>query len=524
MLELLAQAGGIRDLLSWSFEWQTLTPELIVLLFALLAPIVALWNTDRKGMRQFTMIGLAGALLMVIGSLWLNVDGTRGLNAAIPGTGIRFTLQYIGYDLKGVYAITAYSQLLKAIFLSVAFLTVMGAGRPLKGKAEEDHGEFYSLIMFATLGMMIVASAHELFTMLLGIEIASMSSYILATFKRDARGAEAGLKYFVIGAISSGMLLFGISLIYGATASTNFEVIRNRLAGGNFDVLAGASMVFMLAGLGFKISSVPFHSWAPDVYHGATPQVAGMLASASKAMGFAAIFGVFLVAFGSISHTWELVIALVAVASMTFGNLVALRQQSVTRMLAYSSIAQAGYLLIAVAVGTWYAVGGGLLHLMVNAAMKLGAFLIIGVLVSKGVGDRIEEMRGLRYRAPLLAFAMTIFLLSMAGLPPLGGFASKFVLFSSAIDVGITQHLGWLIWLAVFAVINSAVSLYYYLRVIRAMYVDDPAPDAEPIEVESGIRLAITICLLAVLAIGFYPQPFVDIAMTAARSLITPGA
>lgn len=514
MLEILAQ-GGIRDILSWSFEWQTLTPEFIVLLFALLAPIVALWNTDRKGMRQFTIIGLAGALLMTIGSL-------AGANWSIPGTGIRFTLEYIGYDLRGVYAITEYSQLLKAIFLSVALITVIGAGRPFKGKAEEDQGEFYSLLMFATLGMMIVASAHELFTMLIGIEIASLSSYLMAAFKRDGRGAEAGIKYFVFGAISSGMLLFGISLMYGATATTSFESIRASLAGGGFDLMAGVSMVFLLAGLGFKISAVPFHAWAPDVYHGATTPVSGMLASASKAMGFAAVFGVFLVALGSVSHTWELAIAILAAASMTFGNLVALRQKSVVRLLAYSSIAQAGYLLIAVAVGTWYALGGGLLHLMVNAAMKLGAFLVVGALLARGIGDQITDFRGLRYRAPLLAFAMAVFMLSMAGLPPLAGFASKFVLFSSAIDAGITQQLGWLVWLAVFAVVNSAVSLFYYLRVIRVMYVEEPE-DTETIDVPGGVKVAITACLLAVLVIGLWPQPFVEISMEAARSLLVPG-
>ncbi len=511
--------ASLRDLLLFDFEWQILTPEFVVLLFALLAPIVALWNTDRRGMQQFAAIGLGGAFLLTLGSL-------LGWNAAIPGTGIEFTLEYIEtsdgdpLDLKGVYDVTVFSQVLKLIFLGVSFLAVLGAGRPFRGPAEEDWGEFYSLLMFATLGMMIVASAHELITLLLGIELASMSSYLLAAFKRDRRGAEASMKYFVIGAISSGMTLFGISLLYASAGTTELRALGSVLSTGGFDAVAGVASVLLIGGLGFKISSVPFHAWAPDVYHGATAPVAGMLAAGSKAMGFAAVFSVFLVGLGAVKGTWELAIALVAAASMTFGNLVAIQQKSVARMLAYSSVAQAGYLLIAVAVGTWFAVGGGILHLMVNAAMKLGAFLIVGVLLALGVSDTVDGYKGLGKRAPLLAFAMTVFLLSMAGIPPLGGFTSKFVLFSGAVDAGITQSLGWLIWLAVFAVLNSAISLFYYLRIIRNIYVEDG--NTERLSVPVGAQVAVAVCLVAIIAIGVWPQPFVDTAMEAARSLLIP--
>lgn len=528
---LLAVAGylagvylaGWPNPLDWissiPFEWQAATPEFVILLFALLAPLVGLWDTDRRGMQQFALIGLGGGFLLTLGSL---LDFSRDL----PGTDIDFTLEYIGTAIGGVYAITYASQLLKLVFLGVAVLAVIGIGRPLAGKTEEDYGEFYSLLLFATLGMMIVASSQELFTLFLGIEMTSMCSYLLAAFRRDRIGSEAALKYFVIGAISSGMTLFAISLLYGMAGTTVIADMAAAITtGGDYDVVSLLAIVLLLAGLGFKISAVPFHAWAPDVYSGAPVPVAGILASASKAMGFIAIVQVFLVGLLGVKSNWELAVGLIAVITMTVGNLVALQQTNLRRMLAYSSIAQAGYLLIAIAVGTWFAVGGGIFHLLTNAAMKLGAFLVVGALLYAGIPDHVDGWRGLGRRAPLLAFAMTVFLLSMAGLPPFGGFASKFVLFSGAIDVGVTQGLGWLVWLAVAAVLNSALSLYYYLRVIRAMYVDGPESTVEGATVERvavplGTTVAVVACLVLILAMGLVPQPFVEASMKAAQDLL----
>ena len=500
------------------FEWQAATPEFVVLLFALLAPLVGLWDTDRKGMQQFALIGLGGGFLLTLGSL-------LGSTYNLPGE-TDFTLQYIGTDIGGVYSVTYASQLLKLVFLGVGVLAVLGIGRPLKGKAEEDYGEFYSLLLFATLGMMVVASAQELFTLFLGVEMTSMSSYLLAAFRRDRAGSEAGLKYFVIGAISSGMTLFAISLLYGMSGTTVLADMAAAITvNGGYDAASLLAIVLLLAGLGFKISAVPFHAWAPDVYSGAPVPVAGVLASASKAMGFVAVFQVFLVGLAGVKSNWELAVGLLAVLTMTVGNLVALQQTNLRRMLAYSSIAQAGYLLIALAVGTWYAVGGGIFHLLTNAAMKLGAFLVVGALLYAGIPDHVDGWRGLGKRAPLLAFAMAVFLLSMAGLPPFGGFASKFILFSGAVDVGVTEGLGWLAWLAVAAVLNSALSLYYYLRVIRAMYVEAPESAAEGaaverVEVPVGTTVAVVACLVLILAMGLVPQPFIDASMKAAQDLL----
>ncbi len=516
---------SFNDVLRWITppqDWQVLTPDFVVLLFALLAPLLALWDTDRRGMQQFTLIGLGGAFLLTLGSL-------LGWNQGI------FSLDYIawsaqsaaaGHYVTDAFRVTEMSQTLKLLFLGVAFLAVLGAGRPLKqkgisGRAEEDHGEFHSLILFATLGMMIVASAQELIVLLLGIEVASMSSYLLAAFRRDRDGAEASMKYFLVGAASSAFTIFGISLVYGMAGTTHIPTLGATLVtGGAFDAVSFVAILLVGAGLAFKVSSVPFQMWAPDVYYGAPVPVAGMLASASKAMGFVAVFNVFLVGFFGLKANWELALAAIAVATMFVGNLVALQQDSIRRMLAYSSIAQAGYLLIAVVVGTQYAVGGGILHLLTNAAMKLGAFLIVGALIYSGVPDRVDGWKGLGKRNGFLALAMTIFLLSMAGLPPLGGFTSKFVLFSSAVDVGIVQKLGWLVWLAVFAVVNSAISLFYYFRVIRAMYVEEGS-ETERVLVGPGVRVAVGACAALVLLVGFYPAWFVDAAMAAAGDLLS---
>ncbi len=527
----------LNAVLSPDLHWQIFTAEFIVVLFALLAPLIGARDPDRKAMRMFALFGLGGAFVVTLGSL-------LSWNFAIPGINLDFTLEYqeacaqaIADGVSSpcnVYAVTPASLLFKLIFLGTAFLAVLGSGKLLDRRTEDDYGELFSLILFATVGMMVAASAKDLIVLFLGIEMASLSSYLLAGFQRDRIGAEAAMKYFLFGAVSSGLTLYGISLLYGVAGSTNIAALGTAITtGGAFDAMSFIAIVFFLGGLGFKISSAPFHLWAPDVYSGSPSPVAGMLAAGSKAMGFAAVFNVFLVGLIGVAQNWQLVVAVVAVVSMFVGNLIALKQNSLRRMLAYSSIAQAGYLLIAVVVagaaagtnafGTHatYALGGGMLHLIVNAAMKLGAFLIVGVLILAGIPDRLEAYKGLSKRNAFLALAMAIFLLSMAGIPPLGGFTSKFVLFSAAVDTAITKQLGWLIWLAVFAVANSAISLYYYVRVIRAMYVeggDEPA--GNPIHVDQSAMVAIGVCAGLILLVGVWPSWFVDVSMDAARSLV----
>lgn len=527
--------------------WQAIEPEILIAAFAILVPLMALPGRrrkdgtrvpgmDRAGIRQFTLLGLLFALLLTLGSLARfsieQVPFPRlGLGSIQLGP-FPFSLDFIGATV-GTLSVTYASQLFKVVFLAIAFLVVLGMGRPLRGKADEDWGEFCSLILFATLGMMVVASANELITLVLGIETASMASYILAGFRRDRAGAEASLKYFTIGAISSGLLVFAVSLLYGIAGTTSIPALAASITAGPFDALLFIPIVMFLAGLGFKVSSVPFHAWAPDVYAGAPPPVVGLLASGSKAMGFVAAFNVFVVGLGGVKASWQMAIAAVAAASILFGNLVALQQNSVRRMLAYSSIAQAGYVLIAVVVGTsgadaaWgnepgtWAVGGGIFHLLTNAAMKLGAFLIVGALLWAGIPDTIDGWKGLGKRSPLFAFCMTLLLLSMAGLPPLGGFASKFVLFSAAIDAGANAGLGWMVWLAAIAIAGSAVSLFYYLRLIRAMVVEPGEPGR--LDAPNGTIAAVVICTAAVVLMGLWPGPFMDVSFNAAEDLLRMG-
>lgn len=532
--------AGLRDAMAIPPVWQALMPDLVIMLFAVLAPIVGLGNSTGRDMRNFTLFGLGGALALTIFSLMggvIDLGFWRFDALASNFDYIKHSQDALaaGDPVANVLGVTYASQIFKVLFLGVGFLAVLGVGRPLKGKVEEDWGEFYSLILFATLGMMVVASARDLIVLWLGIEMASMSSYVLAGFRRDHIGAEASLKYFTIGAISSGLALFAISLLYGMAGTTDIRALATvMVAHGPFDAAMLIPIVLLLAGLGFKISSVPFHAWAPDVYVGAPVPVAGMLAAASKAMGFAALFTVFLVGMPDAKANWELVVAVIAVVSMFVGNLIALQQTNIRRMLAYSSIAQAGYLLIALAaagsVGGAHAqgtdamltaswsLGGGVFHLIVNAAMKLGAFLIVGALLLAGLPDQLQDWRGLGRRNPLIAFAMTVFLLSMAGLPPLGGFASKFVLFGGAVDSAFTHGYGWLAALAVIAVINSAISLWVYIRVMRTMYVDEGEPGRLPIA--NGTGVAIGICAVLVILMGVWPQPFLDASFKAAQSLL----
>jgi NADH-quinone oxidoreductase subunit N len=280
-------------------------------------------------------------------------------------------------------------------------------------------------------------------------------------------------------------------------------------------VILGIGMI--IVGIGFKIAAVPFHMWAPDVYEGAPTTITALLAAGSKKMGVAAFFKLFLVALLAYKADWDVAIGIIAILTMTVGNLVAIQQTSVKRMLAYSSIAQAGYILIAIPVATDYALAGGILHVITHAAMKSGAFFVLVALATAGLGERLGDFSGLNKRSPFLAFSMAIFVLSLAGIPPLAGFTSKFVLFSGAI-FGASDGQGWLVWLAVAGVLNSALSLFYYARIIKVMYMND-APVKAKLMIPKSVKIAIGAALIATIVIGIYPEPFIDAALNAAHDL-----
>ncbi|MFQ6090603.1 MAG: NADH-quinone oxidoreductase subunit N, partial [Candidatus Bipolaricaulia bacterium] len=420
----------------------------------------------------------------------------------------------------GTVKLDQFSLIFQGLFMFVSLLIVIGSPDYIEG--EDNQAEYYSLILFATAGMLVVASAADLIALFVGFELSSLSTYALtAWFKREERSLEAGVKFFVIGALSSALALYGITLIYGAAGTMKIAELTSKLGEGA-RLTEELGLLLILAGFGFKITAVPFHSWAPDAYEGAPTTITALLSTGSKKMGFAALLKIFFIAFIALKLHWIYLIAALALLTMTVGNLAAIPQRNIKRLLAYSSIAQAGYIMIAFPVATRYAIAGGLFHVVTHSLMTAGAFLIVAALSSRGVGEEMEQWSGLYKRAPLMAFSMAVFLLSLAGIPPLAGFASKFVLFSSAVDAALgLEGQGWFLWLAIVGVLNSALSVYYYARIIRQMYIVPPETE-ERITVPFAAFLPVALTLALVILIGLYPDPLISFGLKAAGSLLTP--
>lgn len=399
------------------------------------------------------------------------------------------------------------------ILLSLAYL-----------KAERINlGEYYGFLLLALSGMMIMVSAVDLLTIYLGTELMSLSLYVLAGFKRfEARSLEASAKYFVLGSFSSGILLYGISLLFGVAGSTRLSAIAAAVANRGLDdpalVLA---MILLVVGFGFKVAVVPFHMWTPDVYEGAPTSVTAFMAVASKAASFGAFVRVFLEGLGGLKANWYGLFLAVCIATMVLGNVVAIVQTNIKRMLAYSSIAHAGYALIGVVVAGQADTEGAvrssglssvMLYLAVYAFMTLGAFAVVAML-RKGIleGEEIEDFTGLAKRQPIAAFLMLVFMVSLAGIPPTAGFIGKFYLFLAAVNAGLA-------WLAVIAVLFAAVSAYYYLRVVMVMYMRelDTAAGLTPRFASSPAMTVVLACAVAgVVILGLYPDPLVSLTTSA---------
>lgn len=473
--------------------------EIVMVAFAVAIPAIYFGTKSDKVVSAVSLVGIAASIALVL-LFWF--DGAQPV-----------TLE------GGLLRMDAFSAIFKLVFLSVAFYVVLASSRYVQG--ERHVAEYYTLIMMATVGMMVVASSLDLITLFIGIELASLSSYALVGFrKKDKKGAEAATKYFVIGAISSAIALYGISLLYGLAGSTLFTDIGTAVGGmKSMDPVIYLALGLLIAGFGFKVAIVPFHMWAPDVYEGAPTTITSLLAASSKKMGFVALFKIFLIGLIAIRVEWQFVVAIIAVATMTLGNLIAIPQTNIKRMLAYSSIAQAGYILIALPIGTDYALAGGIFHIITHAFMKGGAFIIVATLSTVAVGETLSDYKGLAKRSPLMAFSMMLLLFSLAGIPPLAGFASKFVLFSSAIDVSIAPADNWIVWLAIAGVLNSALSLYYYVRVIKYMYVEKGP--TERLKLPKAMVAAVLITVIATTVIGLYPGPVISACQEAARAFFT---
>jgi NADH-quinone oxidoreductase subunit N len=383
------------------------------------------------------------------------------------------------------------------------------------GRTGSESGEYYSLLLFSTAGMMLMASAGDLIVVFLSLELMSLSLYVLAgLFKTRLTSGEASLKYFLLGAFASSFLLYGIALIYGATGSTNLDRIAAAAATRNAEPMVLIGLGMMLVGFGFKISSVPFHMWAPDVYEGAPTSVTAFIATGSKAAAFAAMIRVLVVALRGAQPDWSALLWALAALTMTVGNVVALAQSNLKRMLAYSSIAHVGYMLMGLVAGGAPGAGAILFYLLAYTFTVVGAFGAISLCARAGEeAVEVGDYAGLARRQPVLAATLAIFLLSLVGIPPLAGFVSKFYLFGSAVRAGY-------VWLTVIAVLNSAVAAYYYLRVIVYMYMREP--DGDPISIAPSLAggLALTLAIIGIVVLGVMPAPFADLAQAAVAPLL----
>src|SRR5262249_11175334 len=394
----------------------------------------------------------------------------------------------------GLLAVDGFALFFKILFLVAAAVVVLMSARYLEVE-RVSAGEYYFLILCATLGMMVMAGGIDLISIFIGLETMAVSFYILVgLIKPDQRSNEAAVKYFLLGAFSLGVLLYGMSLMYGLSGTTSLRAMAPLFAGQEHDSRLVLAVILVVAGVGFKIAAVPFHMWAPDVYEGAPTPVTAFLSVGSKAASFAMLLRIFLEGLPAMSADWRLLFYVLSIITMTVGNFAALTQTNLKRMLAYSSIAHAGYVLIGIVAGTERGVTATLIYLLVYSFMQLGAFAVIVLLRRQDVvGDELKDFSGLYLRNPFAAFAMLLFMLSLGGIPPTAGFMGKFWLFSAAIDAGYY-------WLAVIGVLNSAVSLYYYIRVVVFMYLKKETIGSTPttsptLAIVLGLAVAATLVL-----------------------------
>ena len=452
---------------------------------------------------------LAWVALAVLGGAAAALLATDGANVTVA---------------RGLVAVDGFGFFFDVLFVLAAAITVAMSPRYLAVEGVRP-GEYYFLVMSATLGMTFMAGGIDLITIFIGLETMAVSFYILAGYIRPSRRSnEAALKYFLLGAFSLAILLYGMSLLYGLAGSTHLRTIATALAAGHGGPMLPLAVILLVAGIGFKIAAVPFHMWAPDVYEGSPTPVTAFLSVGSKAAAFAMLLRIFiegLPAFrmSGLGLLWESPIGwtfffyVLAIVTMTAGNIAALTQGNLKRMLAYSSVAQGGYVLVGIVAGTTRGVAAALVYLMAYAFMQLGAFAVVAALRDGNVrGDQLKDLSGLYSTNPAVAVAMVVFMLSLGGIPPTAGFMGKLWVFGAAIDAG---YVG----LAVIGVLNSAVSLYYYVRVVVFMWAPDPAMETTRLKLSPGIAAVLIVAVACTLLLGVYPRLLFELAADSASTL-----
>ena len=463
----------------------SLAPVLVLSVFTMLVLLMDLFIGKNKSGLVF--ISLTGLLLTAVSSFAKTDWPVRSFGGS-------YVVDHLSVFFTMVFCISS----ALAILISVEY----------NRREKIRVGEYYSLILFCTVGMIILASSTDLIMICLGIEIVSLCLYVLAGIRRgDVRSSEAALKYFLLGAFATGFLLYGMALLYGTTGTTKLAGIAEAISSGQMSsqplVLMG--MVLLVLGFGFKVAAVPFHMWTPDVYQGAPTPVTAFMAVGPKAAAFAAFFRVFTEAMPELASSWDMILSIIAVITMFVGNLGAIVQTNIKRLLAYSSISHAGYLLIAIIARN--SLGGSALvfYMLVYTFMIFGAFGIVILIGREGKENlELEDYSGLGFQSPLLALSMSIFLLSLGGLPPLAGFIAKFYIFQAALNEGY-------VILVVLAVLNSAISFYYYLRVIVYMYMKEPQGEFQ-ITLTPITLLVIVISVLVTVELGLFPGPVLSLA------------
>jgi NADH-quinone oxidoreductase subunit N len=413
---------------------------------------------------------------------------------------------------KGLVAADAFSFFFKIVFVLSAMLTLLMSVRYLDVEGMR-HGEYVFLVLAATLGMMFMASGTDLITLFIGLETMAIAFYILVgMIKPNRRSNEAAVKYFLLGTFSLGLLLYGMSLMYGLSGTTSLRGIAVAVAEHGRDPWLVLAVIMVVAGIGFKLAAVPFHMWAPDVYEGAPTPITAFLSVGSKAASFAMLLRIFFEGLPSMAPDWTMLFYALSVLTMTVGNVAALTQNNIKRMLAYSSIAHAGYILIGIVAGQSRGVTAALIYLLIYTFMQVGAFAVV-ILMRRAdaIGDDVKDLSGLIRRAPVAAVAMLLFMLSLGGIPPTAGFMGKFWIFSAAIESGY-------VWLAVIGVLNSVVSIYYYLRVVVVMFMKSETLGSEPV-MNPALAAALTVALIGTIVIGIYPHPLFEVARISAESL-----
>ncbi|MCR4265994.1 NADH-quinone oxidoreductase subunit NuoN [Nitratireductor sp. ZSWI3] len=463
-------------------------PELLLAVGAMALLMVGVFSGERA---NATVTGLAVALLV----------GVIALMVIFPSDGRAF---------GGAFVSDPFARFMKILTVIGSVVTlIMSVGF---AKAEKfDKFEYPVLVMLSTLGMMLMVSANDMIALYLGLELQSLALYVIAAINRDsARSTEAGLKYFVLGALSSGMMLYGISLVYGYTGNTGFDVIAASLSGAERQLGLVFGLVFVLAGLAFKISAVPFHMWTPDVYEGAPTPVTAFFAAAPKMAAMALLVRVTMGAFEPIALDWQQIVVFISIASMGLGAFAAIGQRNIKRLMAYSSIGHMGYALVGLAANSEAGVRGVAIYMLIYLAMTLGTFaVILAMRRHEGNVEQIDDLAGLSATNPMMATIMTIMMFSLAGIPPLAGFWGKWYVFLAAINAGLYT-------LAVIGVLASVVGAYYYLRVIKIMWFDEPAGGFQPMAGE--LRLVMLLSGAFVLFYVLIGGPVGRIAEAAAKT------